>query len=51
MAIVYDKDGNEFKVNHQIDVAEWLKSGYYLENPKPKKETKPKPLKEENQGE
>lgn len=51
MTIVYDKDGNEFKVKHQIDVKEWLDNGYFLDNPKTKKEAKQKPLKEENQGE
>ena len=34
MTLVYDKDGNEFKVPHQIDVADWLEAGYTLEVPK-----------------
>ena len=40
MTIVYDKDGKEFKVAHEIDVAEWIVAGYTLENPKEKKPKK-----------
>lgn len=41
MTILYDKKGNEYKVPHQIDVKEWLASGYTLEKPKQtKKEDK-----------
>jgi hypothetical protein len=36
MTLVYDKDGKEFKVNHSIDLADWLEAGYTLENPKAK---------------
>jgi len=31
MTIVYDKDGKEYKVPHQIDVQGWLDAGYTLE--------------------
>lgn len=37
MVVVYDKQGNEFKVPHSIDVKDWLDAGYTLENPKEKK--------------
>jgi hypothetical protein len=37
MTKVYDKDGKEYEVVHGIDVPEWLKDGYTLENPKDKK--------------
>ena len=37
MTLVYAKDGNEFKVPHLIDVADWLEAGYTLDNPKEKK--------------
>lgn len=39
MTIVYDKKGNEYKVPHKIDLKEWLDNGYFLVNPKAKKET------------
>jgi len=31
--IVYDKKGKEYKVNHRIDVKDWLTAGYTLEKP------------------
>jgi hypothetical protein len=41
MTILYDKNGNEYKVPHQIDVIEWLRDGYTLEKPQIKsKKTK-----------
>jgi hypothetical protein len=36
MTTVYDKDGNAFKVPHIVDVKEWLRDGYTLDNPKEK---------------
>lgn len=36
MTIVYDAKGNEYKVNYEIDVKEWLVAGYTLDNPKQK---------------
>lgn len=38
MAKLYDKNGKEYNVPHQIDVEEWLKTGEYsLEKPEEKK--------------
>ena len=31
MTLVYDKDGNSFKVPHKVDVKGWLEAGYTLE--------------------
>lgn len=42
MAKVYDKDGKEYEVLHQIDVAEWLVAGFTVENPKEAKKPKAK---------
>ena len=36
MATLYDKDGKEYNVPHTVDIKEWLKEGYSLENPKGK---------------
>ena len=42
MTIVYDAQGNEFKVPYAIDVQGWLDDGYTLEKPEEKKTRKPK---------
>ena len=34
MATLYDKNGKEYNVPNAIDIKEWLKDGYSLENPK-----------------
>ena len=34
MTKVYDKDGKEYEVVHDIDVAEWIAAGYTLEKGK-----------------
>lgn len=49
MTTLYDKNGNEVKVTHKIDVTNWINEGYTLENPKntPKSESK-KPTKKED---
>lgn len=36
MTIVYDKDGNAFKIPYKVDVKGWLDAGYTLDNPKEK---------------
>jgi len=44
MTIVYDKEGKEFKVAHEIDVAEWLVAGYTLEAPEIVEGKKPREI-------
>ena len=46
MTLVYDKDGNEFKVPYAIDVQGWLDAGYTLEKPEEKQDRTRKPKEE-----